>query len=287
MNRRLALWTAFAVDCSSRALAIAQQGQGEVTIGYQGLPYKASGETKTGIQVSDGVLHARRRGRRGRLRHATSSTRTSNPIGSPIYPHVAVRATLIQRDPDRRRRGAHLRRARRRHCTAATSPTIPALDSYQQRLDADRGPGAVSAGAGQIGFGLADTFARIEDPPYNSGAAGPIIRYNNQASVEGRWSPGGGRLTGTLRYTNMVDIFSTGGYGYATRTTNMFMLDASWKWLPKTAIFLNVQQGFVFYLNQAQAEPTPKVLVVSAARRRPGFAVSSPRRRRRSWRSAT
>src|SRR3982750_3266658 len=28
----------------------------EVTIGYQGLPYKAGGESNTGIQVSDGVL---------------------------------------------------------------------------------------------------------------------------------------------------------------------------------------------------------------------------------------
>ncbi len=27
-----------------------------MTIGYQGLPYKASGESNTGIQVSDGVL---------------------------------------------------------------------------------------------------------------------------------------------------------------------------------------------------------------------------------------
>jgi hypothetical protein len=36
--------------------------------------------------------------------------------------------------------------------------------------------------------------------------------------------------------------------------TNAIMLDASWKWLPKTAIFVNVTQGFVTYLE----EPTPQ-----------------------------
>ena len=37
------------------------------------------------------------------------------------------------------------------------------------------------------------------------------------------------------------------------------MLDASWKWLPKTAIFLNVQQGYIFYLNEAEATANDKV----------------------------
>src|SRR5260221_11508069 len=53
MNRRLALWTAFIVVLLAAPSASAQQ---EVTIGYQGLPYKASGESNTGIQVSEGVL---------------------------------------------------------------------------------------------------------------------------------------------------------------------------------------------------------------------------------------
>src|SRR3954453_20667713 len=53
MNRSLALWTGLSVVLVA-PLAAAQQA--EVTIGYQGLPYKASGESNTGIQVSDGVL---------------------------------------------------------------------------------------------------------------------------------------------------------------------------------------------------------------------------------------
>src|SRR4029079_1129279 len=52
MNRlRLSLSIAIAVTGFARA-ALGQ----EVPIGYQGLPYKASGESNTGIQVSEGVL---------------------------------------------------------------------------------------------------------------------------------------------------------------------------------------------------------------------------------------
>src|SRR6478752_2289360 len=52
MNRRLALWTALVGTLLVARAARAQ----EVTIGYQGLPYKMSGETNTGIQVAEGVL---------------------------------------------------------------------------------------------------------------------------------------------------------------------------------------------------------------------------------------
>ena len=31
------------------------------------------------------------------------------------------------------------------------------------------------------------------------------------------------------------------------------MVDASWKWLPKTAVFVEVQQGYITYLNEADA----------------------------------
>src|SRR5436190_501524 len=53
MTRRLALWTGLSVMLVA-PIAAAQQA--EVTIGYQGLPYKAPGESNTGIQLSDGVL---------------------------------------------------------------------------------------------------------------------------------------------------------------------------------------------------------------------------------------
>src|SRR6185437_5437472 len=52
MNRRLALSIALGALLAGR-IALAQE---EVTIGYQGLPYKSTGENNTGVQVAEGVL---------------------------------------------------------------------------------------------------------------------------------------------------------------------------------------------------------------------------------------
>jgi hypothetical protein len=54
----------------------------------------------------------------------------------------------------------------------------------------------------------------------------------------------------------MIDIFESNGlppgganYSYANSMTHYLMLDVAWKWLPKTAVFANAQQGYVSYLN--------------------------------------
>src|SRR6476646_10610021 len=84
MNRRLALWTVLLTTTAASPLAFAQQGQGEVTIGYQGLPYKPSGESRTGIQVSDTVLmHVGAGAEAGYDSNVFYSE--SNPTGSAIY----------------------------------------------------------------------------------------------------------------------------------------------------------------------------------------------------------
>ena len=102
--------------------------------------------------------------------------------------------------------------------------------------------------------------------PYSPNSLRPITRYNNQASIEGRWSPGGGRLMALLRYTNMVDIFAD-DYDYANSLTHSLMLDGSWKWLPKTALFVNVQQSYVAYINDATTKPDMFPLRIAAGLR--------------------
>ena len=57
----------------------------------------------------------------------------------------------------------------------------------------------------------------------------------------------------------MVDIFEGAVLLRAASDGNYLMLDAAWKWLPKTAIFLNAQQGYIFYLNEAEATANNKV----------------------------
>ncbi|HXU02004.1 MAG TPA: hypothetical protein VN903_13620, partial [Polyangia bacterium] len=258
MNLRLALWTLVVVVAVAGASRLAHaQAQGEVTIGYQGLPYKAPGETQTGIQVSDGVLLHVGAGAEGGYDSNVFYTDT-DPSAAAIY-----RATIFGELTNATRTGlakalsfdARAGLQYRRYQFTNTLPGNAAESDYANAWMPTAGL-ALSAGTGQLGFGLADTFARIEDPPYASGVSiGHVItRYNNQASIEGRWSPGGGRLTTMLRYTNMIDIFDeVSGYSYANSNTNLLMLDAAWKWLPKTAIFVNAQQGIIFYLNDSAA----------------------------------
>ena len=247
---------------ASRARAL-RTGQGEVTIGYQGLPYKASGESNTGIQVSEGVLmHVGAGAEAGYDTNVFYANVEPDRVAD--HPRVSCSATSPTR-PGRAARRIASSSTRARACsTAATSPTTPALHELSATPGCRRAGLALSAGGGQFGFGIADTFARIEDPPYNSRRRRPITAYNNQASV-GR-SLGAGRrpadghaalhehgrhLPGRLRAT-------------PAPTPTTLMLDAAWKWLPKTAIFVNAQQGYIFYLNEAQASREQQVVVVSA-----------------------
>ena len=253
MNRRLALCIALAATAIARG-ALAQTGQGEVTIGYQGLPTKASGESNTGIQVSEGVLLHVGAGAEAGYDTNVFYSESGAEIGSPL-----IRVGLFGDMSNATRTGAVGRLmfdARAGVMYRRYQSDNMALDNFKNAWLPTAGL-ALSTSGGQFGFGLADTFVRLEDPPYSLSTTVPITRYNNQASVEGRWSPGGGRINATLRYTNMVDIFQD-AYEYASTDGNYLMLDGAWKWLPKTAIFLNAQQGYIFYLNDAQANANSK-----------------------------
>jgi hypothetical protein len=233
--------------------------QEEVTIGYQGLPYKSTGEANTGIQVAEGVLlHVGLGAEFGYDSNVFYSH--TNLTGSSILrvmPFLdlsnATRTGPVSKELTfDARAGLQYRH----YGNSAVSSTY--RDSWNPNAGLSLG-----LGGAKFGFGLADVFARIEDPPYaTSGTGGtpPIQRTNNQASIEGRWSPGGGRLTTTLRFTNMVNLYDNNGvngmmgtYTYANALTNTLMLDVSWKWLPKTAVFLNVSQSVVTYLNSTAA----------------------------------
>jgi len=104
---------------------------------------------------------------------------------------------------------------------------------------------------GTVVVGIADTYARVQDAPYTRLGANNdlIIRDNNLAAAQLRWSPGGGRLQGTLRLTNTIDWFETDQLKAGSSMTNEAMLDLSWRWLPKTALYVQVRQGWVKYLN--------------------------------------
>jgi hypothetical protein len=263
MNRGLGLCVGVGLLLAgSVAFAQATAMSTDVTIGYGGLPHKASGESNTGIQISDSLLlHA------GIGAEAGYDTNVyydpTRPVGSSIF-RVMPFAELTNASRNSAATTALVFDARAalqyRHYGNSTIQS-----SYADAWNPNAGV-SLSLGGAQFAFGAADAFSRIEDPPYaTNGAtqAGAIQRTNNQASVEGRWAPGGGRLTATLRYTNMVDVFD-GLYSYADAVTHTLMLDASWKWLPKTAVFLNVQQSYIDYYNanSSKSDAFPLVATV-------------------------
>ena len=222
----------------------------EVDIGYQGLPHKSGGEAQNGVQVADGLLlHlglGAEAGYDSNVFYQQNNTTGSGILRFTTYAQL-VNATRTSQSPSALTFSAAAGLTYRRF-TSSDAKIDPYRDAFMPN-------GSLSIGttSGQFSFAVLDAFTRIEDTPYTAGEA-PYTRDNNIASVQGSWAPGGGRITATLRYTNTIDIFEDNDLKFANSLTHQLMLDASWKWLPKTAIFLQATQGYVTYL-----EPQPLV----------------------------
>jgi hypothetical protein len=116
----------------------------------------------------------------------------------------------------------------------ALNPTLSAALAYK---------------AGGLSTSLSDQFTRIEEAPYEKGGE-TIIRDNNQAVLQLGVAPGGGRIQTTLRYVNTLDLFENDGLKYANRMAHNLTLDGAWKWLPKTALFLQLGTGYIQYIDE-------------------------------------
>lgn len=150
--------------------------------------------------------------------------------------------------------------------------------TYREYLSSDKDINALRSFTPQIGgslehnangmlaFGLMESFARLQDPPFNHAAAasGMLIRDNNQASAQLRWTPGGGRLQGLLRLTDVIDYFELASLKAASSISNELMLDVSWRWLPKTALFFQARQGYLFHLSDNSALASDNLRALSA-----------------------
>ena len=130
---------------------------------------------------------------------------------------------------------------------------------------------------GTVALGFAEAFSRIQDPPYTRAEAADrqlITRDNNCAYGQLRWAPGGGRLQGVLRLSNLVDWFEYRPLKPASSMTNEVMIDASWRWLPKTALFVQIRQGYVFYLNDtAPTAANDEAALVTTGRKSSSFPL--------------
>ena len=228
----------------------------DVAVGYQGLPTQAVGLTsQNGVQLSDDVLLHAGVGAEGgydsNVFYGDTDVRGSGILR--VVPFVEL--------TNRTRMGAVPSGAAFDLGTSLTYREYLSNDPLikQQRAFMPSAYGSLEFGGGQaLSLGVGDGFTRSEDPPYlRSANLQAITRNVNQAFAQGRWTPGGGRLATTLRYTNVLDIFETDNLRGANSMQHLLTLDVSWKWLPKTALFVQVSEGYTTYLNSVNGASKP------------------------------
>lgn len=236
-------------------LAEANVGGAEVTIGYGGLPNRAAEGATTGVQISDGVLmHV---GIGAEVGYDSNVFyKEVDPTGSPIMrilPWVELtNGTRTGAAPSGVYFNLNLSMVYREYLSELP-PDANGETNSSQRAFMPAVNGLVEFSSNQtLSLSLADTFIRLEDPPYVENDV-PIVRNMNLAAVQLRWAPGGGRLQGLLRYTNTYDKFETTALNHNDSMAHDLMLDLGWRWLPKTAIFMRVSQGYIMYLNDDPA----------------------------------
>jgi hypothetical protein len=114
----------------------------------------------------------------------------------------------------------------------------------------------VDAGEGAANFYFSDILIRSEDPPYGASVS-HLTRLNNSGMLGLRVSPGGGRLSLNIRYTNVLDLYED-AYSYLSSMNHDGMLDWGWKWLPRTALYLQGGAGYIHYLDGPAASAKGK-----------------------------
>jgi len=118
----------------------------------------------------------------------------------------------------------------------------------QRAFNPSVGGALALAPSSKFSFGLSDSFTRTEEPPFGPGT-GTITRSYNLGVAQMRLAPGGGRIATLLRYTNTLDYYENQELQYASNMGHDLMLDLSWKWLPKTALYLQGGVGWVGYID--------------------------------------
>jgi hypothetical protein len=245
--RRTSIAAATVTIVLSAGGAMAQETSAPIVVGYAGLPTRAPRGGQTGLQLTEGtLLHAGAGAEAGydsnvyyassgnqgaglmrvtAFLEYTNATRTGE-VPSNLY--FDLGASLQYRE--------YLSNQIQEQNRRAFMPQV--------------GASLELSGSQVVSLTLSESFARTEDPPYVA-SQGPIIRYGNQALAQVRLAPGGGRLQGIVRYSNAIDVFDSSNeyYRHADSMTHEGMLDFSWKWFPKTAIFLQARQGYVQYFH--------------------------------------
>jgi hypothetical protein len=98
-------------------------------------------------------------------------------------------------------------------------------------------------------FTLFDNFYRDVQPPYQPETL-EFTRDVEQGGIRMRWQPGGGRLDESLTYFALYDHFEEPQLSLADSVSHDIDFRSSFKFLPKTAFYIDINQMFIRYLNQ-------------------------------------
>lgn len=119
----------------------------------------------------------------------------------------------------------------------------------QSNVDLDGGLTLIINPKGRVKGTIADEYVRTVQPQ-NMEGPGSYIRDYNVASARLDVAPGGGMLAFGLGYSFTMDwweedLESLGPGSTPNMFAHLITLDGKWKFLPKTAVVLNVSQGIV------------------------------------------
>jgi hypothetical protein len=99
---------------------------------------------------------------------------------------------------------------------------------------------------GRFNISLFDNFVRTTQPPYGNEPYN-LDRDTNQLGVRLQYSPGGKRLTLALSYVFGVDFFENDTFRDYNLFTHGLALYISWRFFPKTALYLSVSDAINKY----------------------------------------
>jgi hypothetical protein len=109
---------------------------------------------------------------------------------------------------------------------------------------------------GQVSFDAFDNYTRTSEPPYaQTGSASNINYDQNQLGLRLRFHPGGNRLEIGVQYVFGIYMFENSDFLGKNDITNDFQLRVSWKFFPKTALYLNAGETTNTYVNSTPSTP--------------------------------
>lgn len=109
-------------------------------------------------------------------------------------------------------------------------------------------------------FDIYDNYGRLSTPPYfRILRPGNVNTDRNDLGLRLRWRPGGRRLEVSLQYQFGLYAFEpdpvSSLFADKNYLSNDIQLRISWKFFPKTSIYLNFQETIYTYFNRGQATP--------------------------------